>query len=39
MADNGNNERQFIRFSRLHRVSHVCMIVSFMCLALTGMTL
>jgi cytochrome b subunit of formate dehydrogenase len=32
-------ERQFVRFSRLQRILHVCMIVSFMSLALTGLTL
>ncbi len=32
-------ERQYLRFSRLNRVLHVIMIVSFMSLALTGMTL
>ncbi|HYW39549.1 MAG TPA: hypothetical protein VE957_15665 [Terriglobales bacterium] len=32
-------ERQFIRFSRLQRILHICMIVSFMSLALTGLTL
>ena len=32
-------ERQFVRFSRLQRILHICMIVSFMCLALTGLTL
>ncbi|MBI3587375.1 MAG: cytochrome b/b6 domain-containing protein [Ignavibacteriales bacterium] len=32
-------ERQYQRFSRLNRVLHVVMIVSFMSLALTGMTL
>jgi len=31
--------RQFIRFSRLQRILHVCMIVSFLSLALTGLTL
>ncbi len=36
---NGNNERQFIRFTRLQRILHICMIVSFMSLALTGLTL
>lgn len=39
MPNNGNNERQFIRFTRLQRVLHICMIVSFMSLALTGLTL
>ena len=32
-------ERQFVRFSRLQRVLHVCMIVSFITLAMTGLTL
>ena len=32
-------ERQYLRFSRLNRILHVVMIVSFMSLALTGMTL
>lgn len=39
MPRNGVEERQFIRFSRLQRVLHACMIVSFMSLALTGLTL
>ena len=39
MPNNGNGERQFIRFSRLQRILHVCMILSFMSLALTGLTL
>jgi cytochrome b subunit of formate dehydrogenase len=33
------SERQYLRFSRLNRMLHVVMIVSFMSLALTGMTL
>lgn len=33
------NEKQFLRFTRLNRVLHIVMIVSFMSLALTGMTL
>jgi cytochrome b subunit of formate dehydrogenase len=33
------NEVQIERFSRLNRVLHVCMVVSFISLALTGMTL
>jgi cytochrome b subunit of formate dehydrogenase len=37
MAD--ASERQFLRFTRLERTLHVVMIVSFMCLALTGLTL
>jgi cytochrome b subunit of formate dehydrogenase len=32
-------ERQFVRFTRLQRILHICMIVSFMGLALTGLTL
>ncbi len=32
-------QRQFLRFSRLNRILHIVMIVSFMSLALTGMTL
>ncbi len=32
-------EKQFLRFSRLNRTLHVIMVVSFMSLALTGMTL
>jgi cytochrome b subunit of formate dehydrogenase len=32
-------EKQFLRFSRLNRILHIVMIVSFMSLALTGMTL
>ncbi len=32
-------EKQFLRFKRLNRVLHVVMIVSFLSLALTGMTL
>jgi len=32
-------EHQFLRFKRLNRILHVIMIVSFMSLALTGMTL
>ncbi len=33
------DDRQYLRFSRLNRLLHVVMIVSFMSLALTGMTL
>lgn len=33
------NEREVIRFTRLNRILHILMIVSFMSLALTGMTL
>jgi cytochrome b subunit of formate dehydrogenase len=32
-------EKQFLRFTRLNRILHILMIVSFMSLALTGMTL
>jgi cytochrome b subunit of formate dehydrogenase len=37
MEEHGN--RQYVRFSRLNRLLHATMIVSFMSLALTGMTL
>jgi cytochrome b subunit of formate dehydrogenase len=33
------NEREFLRFTRLNRVLHIIMIVSFISLALTGMSL
>jgi cytochrome b subunit of formate dehydrogenase len=36
---NTDGEKQFLRFSRLNRVLHIIMIVSFMSLALTGMSL
>ena len=39
MPNGQGNGRQFIRFSRLQRILHICMIVSFMSLALTGLTL
>ena len=39
MPDHGNEERQFVRFTRLNRILHAAMIVSFMSLALTGLTL
>lgn len=39
MAKGQVAERQFIRFTRLQRILHICMIVSFMSLALTGLTL
>jgi cytochrome b subunit of formate dehydrogenase len=39
MSNGGTLERQFIRFTRLQRILHICMIVSFMSLALTGLTL
>ena len=32
-------EREFVRFTRLHRTLHACMIVSFLSLALTGLSL
>ncbi len=31
--------REFVRFTRLHRTLHACMIISFLTLALTGMSL
>lgn len=34
-----NSGKQYLRFSRLNRLLHIVMIVSFMSLALTGMTL
>jgi cytochrome b subunit of formate dehydrogenase len=39
MSNGGVPKRQFVRFSRLQRILHICMIVSFMSLALTGLTL
>jgi len=33
------DHREFVRFTRLHRTLHVCMIVSFLSLALTGLSL
>lgn len=42
MAPDSNqqsDDRQFLRFSRLNRILHALMIVSFLSLALTGMTL
>jgi cytochrome b subunit of formate dehydrogenase len=33
------NEKEFIRFTRLNRTLHICLVVSFLSLALTGMTL
>jgi cytochrome b subunit of formate dehydrogenase len=39
MKNNMSDEKQFLRFSRLNRILHIVMIVSFMSLALTGMTL
>ena len=32
-------EREFVRFSRLQRTLHACMIISFLCLSTTGLTL
>ena len=37
--DNGGNEAQFLRFTRLDRLLHLFMIISFISLAVTGMTL
>jgi cytochrome b subunit of formate dehydrogenase len=37
--NNGNVKKQYQRFTRLNRVLHILMIVSFLSLALTGMTL
>jgi cytochrome b subunit of formate dehydrogenase len=34
-----HGEKEFLRFSRLNRILHIVMILSFMSLALTGMTL
>ncbi|MBI1750788.1 MAG: hypothetical protein HY234_00780 [Acidobacteria bacterium] len=39
MTNGRPEERQFVRFTRLNRTLHACMIVSFMSLALTGLTL
>ncbi len=39
MPQHEHAERQFVRFTRLQRILHICMIVSFLCLALTGLTL
>jgi cytochrome b subunit of formate dehydrogenase len=39
MPDGAPGKRQFVRFTRLHRILHIGMIVSFMSLALTGLTL
>jgi cytochrome b subunit of formate dehydrogenase len=39
IATTNASEKQFLRFSRLNRILHICMIVTFMSLALTGMTL
>jgi cytochrome b subunit of formate dehydrogenase len=37
--DRGRPEREFVRFTRLQRTLHACMIVSFLSLATTGLTL
>jgi len=39
MSNGASEKRQYVRFSRLQRILHVAMIVSFMSLALTGLTL
>ena len=39
MPNGQPEERQFVRFTRLNRILHTTMIVSFMSLALTGLTL
>ena len=39
IATTSGGEKEFLRFSRLNRTLHILMIVSFMSLALTGMTL
>jgi cytochrome b subunit of formate dehydrogenase len=39
MSKDGTEERQFVRFTRLQRILHVGIILSFMSLALTGLTL
>ena len=39
MTDGVPEKRQYVRFTRLHRIMHAGMIVSFMSLALTGLTL
>mgnify|MGYP001559742356 FL=1 len=39
MPDGKPEPRQFVRFTRLNRVLHACMVVSFLGLALTGLTL
>ncbi len=38
-AETVRPERQFVRFTRLQRTLHACMIVSFLSLALTGLSL
>jgi len=39
MAEKNNRRRHFQRFTRLNRILHILMIVSFLTLAMTGMTL
>ncbi len=39
MVEGGREQRQYVRFTRLHRALHAGMIISFMSLALTGLTL
>lgn len=39
MPEGKPEERQYVRFTRLQRLLHACMVVSFMGLALTGLTL
>jgi cytochrome b subunit of formate dehydrogenase len=39
IAAAGSEERQYLRFKKSNRILHVIMIISFMSLALTGMTL
>jgi len=39
MSNGETPERQFVRFTRLQRALHSCMIVSFITLAMTGLTL
>ncbi|MEJ2196021.1 MAG: hypothetical protein P8X73_14320 [Ignavibacteriaceae bacterium] len=39
MNNNVRNQQEFQRFTRLNRVLHILMIISFLTLALTGMSL
>jgi cytochrome b subunit of formate dehydrogenase len=39
VPDSPRAEKEFVRFHRLNRILHACMIVSFLSLALTGLTL
>jgi cytochrome b subunit of formate dehydrogenase len=39
IATTSSGEKEFLRFSRLNRTLHILMIISFLSLALTGMTL